>query len=59
LIETPDGTLETVPLADLPEGVCEGDLLKKNESGFSFEESATAQRKKEMFDLQGGLFDRD
>lgn len=57
-MELPEGGLITVVRAELPDGVREGDLLRKTEDGFRLDADATEQRREMLAARTKGLFHR-
>lgn len=59
VLELPNKSLAEFPLQELPQNLREGDLLIRTEKGFIIDETATKERRKNIFDLQNRLFERE
>ena len=56
--ETETGERLTLALSDLPDGVREGSVLRRDETGsFVLDAKAEEKRRRELFDRQEDLFD--
>ena len=54
--EREDGSLEHIPMRELPEGVREGTVLVLQDGAWALDLQAEEERRKRLFERQEGLF---
>lgn len=56
-VEDENGNIVNLKISELPQGVKEGDILSFNGEKYDILSDETAQRRKELLNLQRSLFD--
>lgn len=56
--EGDDGNVLKLKLDELPENICEGDIIVRTENGYTIDSDETSVRRKKMAEMQKKLFNK-